>query len=125
MNRKKRKVGRSELLGHLSEQIGFLRASARAFDEGNVTEAKRIAAVIRTLVHSTKASHALLSQLGSSFRWRFFDTAMPYNPANLMSHHGLVTIRLEKTTSGGNASYRPLSEPGLPVPPGRKAFQEW
>ncbi|WP_280254972.1 hypothetical protein, partial [Nocardia wallacei] len=55
----------------LSEQLRFLASSATAFDGGELPESKRIALVIRVLVHDTSASHSLLDQLGikDSLRW--------------------------------------------------------
>jgi len=52
-----------ELEQRLSEQIAWLRASALSYDAGVVSEAKRIAVVVRTLVHDTSVSRGLLSQL--------------------------------------------------------------
>lgn len=52
-----------ELEQRLGEQISWLRASAMSFDAGVVSEAKRIAVVIRTLVHDTAVSRGLLGQL--------------------------------------------------------------
>jgi len=54
----------SELLDHLDEQIEFLRASAKSFDCGAESEAKRLAVTIRVLLHDTTKSHSLLQQLG-------------------------------------------------------------
>lgn len=50
---------------HLGEQLDFLRGSVAAYDSGVEHEAKRIAAVIRTLFHNTSSSHALLNQMGA------------------------------------------------------------
>jgi len=55
----------AELKAHLREQLDFLAGSSAAYDAGAKHEAKRIAAVIRTLLHHTPKSHALLSQLGA------------------------------------------------------------
>lgn len=69
-----------ELIGHLIEQVGFLRASADAYDAGEDSEAKRLATVVRTLCHDTPRSTSLLQQLGSLTRLRFVDT-IPDRPA--------------------------------------------
>lgn len=55
---------KGELLSLLSEQVGFLETSSRLYDEGNKTEAKRIAVSLRVLLHDTSISHSLLGQLG-------------------------------------------------------------
>lgn len=84
-----------ELEEHLSEQLQFLQASCDAFDNGFDAEAKRIATVIRILVHDTQASHSLLGQLGKKDGY-FFDTAPPIDPKNLMSESPLLMIGLGK-----------------------------
>jgi hypothetical protein len=56
-------LDRDELIEHLEEQRAFLVSSCDAFDAGHRYEAKRIASAVRTLVHHTRRSHALLVQL--------------------------------------------------------------
>lgn len=51
------------LLNHLKEQIFFLQASSSSYDRGFMSEAKRLAVVIRVLVHDTPKSQSLLSQM--------------------------------------------------------------
>jgi hypothetical protein len=87
----KRPLTPTELQEHLTEQIGFLQHSAAAFDAGFDGEAKRLAAVLRTLLHDTPQSHSLVGQLGKK-DGDFLDTAVKYDPANLSSHGGLVFI---------------------------------
>lgn len=60
----KHKFTKAELEDHLKEQIGFLERSARDFDKGIVSEAKRLASVIRLLVRDTNQVCSLLKQLG-------------------------------------------------------------
>lgn len=104
------RIDKAALRAHLTEQVAFLRASCRAFDQGEVAEAKRIAVQLRVLLHDTRRSRSLLSQLGSGFNWRFADTAFPFNPRNMLGHHGLVSIKIENTPPTGKASYEPLCE---------------
>jgi hypothetical protein len=63
---------RSDLPERLAEHLDWLRASAEGFDVGRVSEAKRIATSIRSLVHTTNSSASLLSQmeLRESMTWR-------------------------------------------------------
>jgi hypothetical protein len=82
---------REDLEQHLQEQVEFLHSSARAFDEGFEGEAKRMAVVVRVLVHDTAHSKSLLSQLGL-LGLAFYDTAKDWDPRNLLSHHGLVSL---------------------------------
>jgi hypothetical protein len=42
-----------ELLAHLKEQITFMKESAISYDNGFESEGKRLAVVIRVLVHDT------------------------------------------------------------------------
>jgi hypothetical protein len=64
----------AELECHLAEQLQFLQVSAAAFDAGFEGEAKRLAVVLRILLHDTKSSKSLLGQLGRK-GGPFFDTA--------------------------------------------------
>lgn len=84
---------REELLHHLEEQLGFLRLSAESFDEGYLGEAKRMALVIRILVHDTGRSTSLLNQLEMK-DIDFLNTASKYNPNNLIAQTLLLSIRI-------------------------------
>ena len=97
MKRKKVKLTPAEIQEHLNEQISFLRASCRLFDEGDEAEAKRIAGVLRTILHNTARSRALLAQLRKRFNWKFADSAIPFNELNAMTHHGLAGIKTSNT----------------------------
>ena len=88
------KQTREELISHLKENLGFLKASAASFDSGSLGEAKRLAVSIRVLLHDTKQSKSLFRLLKLKEGFNFLDTAHDYNPANLMSHHGLVGLRV-------------------------------
>ncbi|MFP3702034.1 hypothetical protein SB758_41815, partial [Burkholderia sp. SIMBA_013] len=59
----------------LSEQLGFLKRSALAFDEGEASEAKRVAVSLRVLLHDTPASESLLKQMQLKDSIRFRDSA--------------------------------------------------
>lgn len=54
---------RSDLEELLQEQIGFLERSCVAFEDGYIDEAKRIAVIVRVLLHDTAISHSLFMQL--------------------------------------------------------------
>jgi hypothetical protein len=81
----------ADLQAHLDEQLGFLERSAAAFDQGYEDEAKRLTVTLRVLLHETPQSHSLLGQLGRR-QGKFFDTALPADTANLMTHGGLVFV---------------------------------
>ena len=89
MSPKKVDLTNQELVEHLEEQLGFLRRSADAYDEGHHGEAKRMAVTIRILVHDTGASASLLGQL-DRLGGSFFSTAAPHQPENISTHGGLV-----------------------------------
>ncbi len=102
------KQTRQELLTHLEDTIGFLEVSSAAFDSGKTGEAKRLAVSVRVLLHDTKNSKSLLGLLGWKGGHSFLNSANPYDRKNLMSHHGLVGLRV---SSGSGASYHaPLAD---------------
>jgi hypothetical protein len=52
-----------ELKKHFEEQLGFLALSCEAYDQGNKSEAKRIASTLRTMFHNTSNSTSLFLHL--------------------------------------------------------------
>lgn len=92
---------RDELLEHLKEQYNFLVDSSNAYDLGKIGEAKRLAVVIRVLVHDTDHSTSLLKHLGKK-DIKFYDTSTDYNPNNILSYQGLVIMKI---TTGRPAEY--------------------
>lgn len=98
---------REELISHLREQVGFLRVSCNAVDDGNVSEGKRIAVTLRVLLHESVRSRSLLEQLGLIANMEFFGTAGSICLGEVMTQHGLIGIVIEK----GQAKYRaPLGD---------------
>ena len=108
-----------ELQEHLNDQMAFLASSAKSFDEGFEGESKRIATAIRVLVHDTKHSKSILSQLDLKDR-SFWNTCDPENYDNLVSHSGLVVNLMEKN----GATYRAFLDDGY-HPPYETPFDEW
>jgi len=109
------------LIAHVHENLGFLKASALSFDAGHTGEAKRLAVTIRVLFHDTQQSKSLLGLLGWKQGVGFLDTAYDYNPSNLMSHHGLVRLRIAAA-----GSYDAPLDQGFPGRPNRYVFfPEW
>lgn len=78
---------RDELLGSFREQVRFLENSCKAFDEGDESEALRIAAVLRILLHDTPKSASLLKQLGLKDTMQFIDSAEPFDPVKTGKLH--------------------------------------
>jgi hypothetical protein len=92
---------------HFAEQLGFIRTSMKAYDDGQQVEAKRIAVILRTLLHDTAtspvptpttpkrgSSHALLVQLGWRDQWQWADTAGALNERGLLSISNLAPLHL-------------------------------
>jgi len=75
----------------LDDQIEYLKRSAELFDNGATNEAVRLAVTLRLLLHDTGSSKSLLGQLNMKNR-DFYDSSIPYNPHNLSSHLGLISV---------------------------------
>ncbi len=117
---------RADLLALLDEQLGFLRLSAKAFDEGVEAEAKRLAMVLRVLLHDTRLSKSLLGQLKVQDRLMFLDTAEPINPNNALPTPGLVTMLATATGDGGDLQYiAPLEMERASGPAQKIPFAGW
>ena len=114
------KLGREDLLELFREQLEFLEWSAESFDSGFEGEAKRMATAIRVLVHDTRVSHSVLTQLEVKSSIKYLDTAEPINPKNLATTPGLVIFRMG---SEGASYVAPLSDRHLE--PSVKRFDEW
>lgn len=118
----KRSQSVAELKQQLSDQMGFLRASAQAFDDGDVSEAKRLAVALRVLLHESKQSHSLLGQLGQLQR-DFLDLSFPpVEPGNLLAFGSLIEIVKPLNVPNAPARYMaPLdSAPSRLLP-----FKQW
>ena len=122
----RRKAGRTRpnLLALLAENVQFLQASATSYDAGFDAEAKRLAVVLRVLLHDTNSSKSVLGQLGVKDKLRFEDTAEHINPKNLIvSAPGLVIMKFDPQRGGQYVP--PLDEklPGHIHPP--VPFKPW
>lgn len=112
-----------DLVALARENLDFLRRSSWAYDEGDVPEAKRLAVTLRVLLHDTKQSHSLLGQLGVKDSLRWYDTAVPIHPDNLLPTPGLIQMQMEP---GVGVTYTaPLDDrpPELMQPP--SGFTPW
>ena len=113
---------KDELLAHLQDQIRFLISSAESYDNGSLGEAKRMALTVRVLLYDTSNSTSLLTQLGKK-NIGFYDTSTDYDPKNLLSHMGLLIMRL---TTGKVAEYvAPLDNLSPSRIKGKISFDEW
>lgn len=110
----------TELERHFDEQLNFIDSSARAFDKGELSEAKRLACHIRTLVHDTNKSRSLMGQLNLK-NIAFIDGGDVPNPRNLIATHGLTGIH----HSQGASRWVPKFEiPSRPLPK-LASFDTW
>lgn len=113
------------LLDLLDEHRQFIEASASSFDEGFEAEAKRLAVVIRVLVHDAgRNSVSLLHQLGLKEKLAFFDSSEGISEQNLLSTPGLAVLYNPSGSSEGKY-YAPLDD----LPPfrvvRRSPFSTW
>lgn len=108
-----------EFKKHLQEQIQFLEDSALSYDNGYTSEAKRLAVVLRVLLHDTAKSKSLLSLLGLKDR-KFYDSSLRRSPNSIDTHEGLVVIHL----GPGDAKYIPPLD-DLPWEWKRAGFDEY
>lgn len=78
-----------ELQDLFLEQLAFLESSSAGYDNGFEGEVKRLAVGARVLVHDTDKSTSLLKLLDKK-SGQFFDTSVPFDEQNLLSHSSLV-----------------------------------
>ncbi len=97
-----------KLKEHYDDQISFLMSSCESFDRGFDGEAKRLAIALRILLHDTRYSKSLLSQLNLKNR-DFLSTCLPFDKESIVSHSGLYMMAL----SPEGAKYIPMLDEGL------------
>jgi hypothetical protein len=109
------------------EQVAFLEGSSRAYDDGNESEAKRLAVNLRVLLHDTRHSVSLLTHLGVKDQLAFMDTASLGVPAGaiVFFNGGLCSIR-KTLGGGGDTRFVPLlnlasEQTNQP----RQCFEDW
>jgi hypothetical protein len=101
-------VGRdpSEFREQLEVELRHLRRSAREYDDGDESEAQRLAVMIRKLVHDTGRSTSLLTHLGAKSTLRYIDTRprLPPGapPGSIILHAGLVIVHMQFGPGGGS-----------------------
>jgi SEC-C motif len=113
---------KEDLEQHFEEQLRFLSRSAEAYDAGFTDEAKRLAVTIRILVHDTRSSTSLLTQLNQKKRL-FYDTSVPDEAGNLVPYGALTQI----AAGLESATYLPFLDGPLPrgVQPRHVEFEPW
>lgn len=109
------------MLEHLKREIKFISRSTKAFDMGDVDEARIMASRIRAVVHDTSSSHSILAQLGKK-DCLFFDSSSPRIKGDKSSYHGLVGMELGPSPKWG---WMPLVFAEQNFAESKKPFDEW
>lgn len=104
---------REQLLEHFEEQIEFLERSNELFDQGHLSEAKRLAVTLRVLFHNTRTSRALIHQLGFDQTLTWVDTCGIPDPKNMGQVWGLVITGIDLETN--EALFKPRLDGGAPT----------
>ena len=97
-----------DLMGYLREQINFLKSSCQSYDNGFESEAKRIAVIIRVLLHDSERSKSLLTLLRKK-NIKFYDFSWDDNQS-ISPFAGMLMIRM--TTK--EREFVPFLEMGRP-----------
>lgn len=113
---------KGELRQELIEQLSLLRNACETYDKGLEAIGKHIALSLRVLLHQHGQSRSLLDQLGLR-SGKFFDTAGPLNPSNLMAEFPLVAMRM--ADDGGAYLPMVMAPGGGPHAPQPLAFVDW
>ena len=120
---KKNRITRSkaDLQQELKDQISLLKNSCNSYDSGLEAIGKHIALILRVLFHHHGQSRSLLEQLGLRDN-KFYDSAGPLNPNNLLSDIPLVVMQVSNEEAIYLAS---CQVGGSPYQPKRIKFFEW
>lgn len=92
---------------HVVEQMTLLIEACDSFDAGAERYAKPIAAILRTLLHDTASSHALLAQIGALDQLPLLDTAGPISRTNILTISNLATMDEDGRYFARGGNYSP------------------
>jgi hypothetical protein len=118
--------GYPDLLAALHDQRELLRNAAERYDGGSEAEAKNIAVRLRVLLHDTKNSHSLLTQLGVKERLPFLDTTNVEMPLGIPHFDAGLCMIHAQLGDDGYSRYAPAMQnmdPERSHPP--QAFVDW
>ncbi|MEB4208744.1 hypothetical protein [Mycobacterium sp. 94-17] len=112
---------REQLLEAFEEQIEFLERSNELFDQGHLSESKRLAVTLRVLFHHTaeknpRGSHALINQLGLENTLTWVATAGRPDPRNWMPTFGLIQQGITIKDGEAEPHYRAPLDNFRPAP---------
>lgn len=114
---------RSDLLERFREQVRFLRADERQYDDGDYASAKRMAVVLRVLLHDQGQQVSVLSQLGVLDGLPFVDSATPQEPNGTLRWGALVLTHM--FVNAGVFSHEDVPRPGRGSPYPTRDFRPW
>ncbi len=100
----------------------LLQHACDSYDKGLDSIGKHISLSLRVLLHHWRQSRSLLEQLGLRNK-RFFDSAGPLNPNNLLTECNLVGLQVSTADGGKYLATVQMGE--LPIAPQKKPFAEW
>lgn len=86
------KKNAADLEEYWNDQLSCLKRSVDYFDEGNETEARRIASSLRVLLHQTNSSQSLVKQLNRCIL--YLSSSYLYTPSNLISTWTLLVLEM-------------------------------
>lgn len=122
-------LSQNELNVHLYEQLEFLETSADLYDTGRTSEAKRLALVLRTLLHDTRHSKSLLGLLNRK-NVLFYDTsdheAYDKAPWDVAIYTGLIGhVMTIKNDRVDKMFYAPILDDTGEKQPKQVSFDKW
>ena len=103
-----------QLKKHLNEQLAFIESSCNSYDQGNTSEAKRIAVSVRTLVKNSKSTTSLLSQLRLEQK-KLWDSSTKHKPGTYGQYLGLCFFESQTMPGQGmtNSKIAPCLDDGF------------
>jgi hypothetical protein len=113
---------KADLQTSLERHLRLLMSACTQYDEGMVDAGMYIAVTLRVLLHHNPkgASKSLLEQLGLRSGHRFYTTAEPYNPKNLLDTCNLASMLMGPQ----GAQYVPMLSDG-PFKAKKIPFVDW
>ena len=100
---------KEDLHAQFADQTKFIQRSIQYYDDGDHSEAKRIAVSLRILFNETRNSRSLLSLLGLENKLLLWSSGGLYTPSNLLSSWTLLSMSI----SGAKQIFQPLLDDNL------------
>ena len=104
--------------------FNFLIKSAAAFDDGETDESMRMAVSMRVLLHDTRSSISLLTQLNA--KDIFLTSTCGQIPTGAVMNSGsMFFYHIKMTPHGLRTMVKPCLNDGPPIPPYHLKAEEW